>query len=216
MRGRLALQLFILLGTGCLTIAFALQVMHSTMPYHAALFGAVLYCGVALYFAHLCGFPLPTHPPTHPPHPPTPPHPTPPLQTQMAESVVLMIFFSIFAEAGCGATFGITPAVDPKNTGAVYGAGTALHQKTDRLPSALLCTGTPYPSALFISLLHPHTPLTFFFRFVSLLPCCIVCSGRGRQHGRGAVGGAVPVAWGGTTARYEWAQSAVRLCVVIL
>ena len=41
----------------------------------------------------------------------------------MAESVVLMIVFSIFAEAGCGATFGITPAVDPKNTGAVYGAG---------------------------------------------------------------------------------------------
>ena len=72
----------------------------------------------------------------------------------MAESVVLMIFFSIFAEAGCGATFGITPAVDPKNTGAVYGAGTALHQKTDsRFLSALLCYQTlhapPHSSSLF-------------------------------------------------------------------
>jgi hypothetical protein len=51
MRGRLALQLFILLGTGCLTIAFALQVTHSTMPCHAALFGAVLIvlCCTVLY-----------------------------------------------------------------------------------------------------------------------------------------------------------------------
>ena len=67
MRGRLALQLFILLGTGCLVIAFALQNTINT-------------------------------------------------------SVTAMIFFSIFAEAGCGSTFGITPFVNPKNTGAVYGA----------------------------------------------------------------------------------------------
>ena len=62
MRGRLALQFFILLGTGCLVIAFALQ-------------------------------------------------------TNINTSVTAMIFFSIFAEAGCGSTFGITPFVDPKNTG---------------------------------------------------------------------------------------------------
>ena len=72
MRGRLALQLFVMLGTGCLILGFAKQ--------------------------------------------------TPANGASLANSVGMMIIFSIFAEAGCGTTFGITPFVDPKNTGAVYGA----------------------------------------------------------------------------------------------
>ena len=106
----------------------------------------------------------------------------------MAESVVLMIVFSIFAEAGCGATFGITPAVDPKNTGAVYGAGACCHRHRAHLSPLSILPPSPFsiiPTHVFptpTSTSSNHSPV----------PC--MCSGRGRQHGRSAVGRAVPVA----------------------
>ena len=64
MRGRLALQLFILLGTGCLTIAFALQVLRVNLTYGLTVRNRTLKLTSLL-------FPTLSTPPTHPLIPPT-------------------------------------------------------------------------------------------------------------------------------------------------